>query len=992
MIFLGSELLSVQRSISSIIFISWQKITGTQNSRRHGYILSAKTTQSPISDNDTDSIILFVVDPKGIDEWKKNGYGVMYSNYPGNKWSWHKSQTVAANSNIYPLVKQYKEDEENYFTQIVTYTNNFFNFKNLNQGLSDSPVLYEDTPYFDRTFYDSSSGTTVNLLLDTYCPIMVGGTGDSDQESVSIWARPQFTEASSTTLGTVDSTNVYYPFYKYDRLWNYWSTDERSPNNKSGYTGSFDVEAGFDMAVLESGQTIQLNKRPKEGWGSTAGTTVNHTLEDNSYPSTTNYDDAQNTYIGVGAHSKKYKKQLLYKDSEEPADTDSNGENIGVEFAAGSRVYYKISYTYDGFQESPLSKVTFTEDITADSKYIKIVLDLPSAKFLNLNARVTNINIYRKTDLKALYRLVDSISLDKKDNRFQDKGNSWQCKFNDENSTISYEGLNGISETLTNLTPKYSLSCQLNDFLFVAKVNHPEIEEGSHVLLRSKQGKFSMFDWSNDFLDLPMQPKAIASFANRIFAWDESNLYIINPEEMYIEEKVEGIGILNSQSFVVTDIGLFFADRNNIYIHNGRESTAIGDTILYNQSRPEWQLGYLDAINKAEELGYTPRVVYDSIKQCLYVILQGYNDADTQSFYTSYTTHKSRIYSFNMKQKRWDYYSSPNVKSLALTGKNEVVLNDGYQIYNYRVDKRNRKAFTWESKEFVMNNPDFRKSFKRLYISGEVCLNTFNNNGVNPSADTDNAGTDWGFDSTYDDQSNYEVLDDTHDLNTSPASESDDLKVYVDGKLQTMRVQNRKPHIGNNLANDKTNSIYTVETYLPAFETANNNLKNPAGGNLNNAFSILSTSIPEFIEAPHSQYSNPSKQGEISDLVHIHKGQYLLFSATGTNGEKYEEYIRVRNIYFNWEQNDTGVNAISTAVNSVKISTFRGQLGTKAIDWYTLTSNGTIDLQDVNPLKSVMPVLKFPSGAKGKAVKVVFKNQKSFIDSFSVTYRKHRLK
>jgi len=39
-----------------------------------------------------------------------------------------------------------------------------------------------------------------------------------------------------------------------------------------------------------------------------------------------------------------------------------------------------------------------------------------------------------------------------------------------------------------------------------------------------------------------------------------------------------------------------------------------------------------------------------------------------------------------------------------------------------------------------------------------------------------------------------------------------------------------------------------------------------------------------------------------------------------------------------------------------------------------------------------MPVLKFPSGAKGKAVKVVFKNQKSFIDSFSVTYRKHRLK
>ena len=979
--------------VYNVDFVSWQKITGTQNSRRHGYILAAKTQQSPLTDSDTDSTVLFVVDPKGIDEWKKEGYAVI-NNLTNNRLGWKRSQTNAATSNLYPLVKQYKEDTGDYFTQIVSYTNNYITFKNLNPGLSDSPVKYDNTNYFDRTFYDDSSGTTVDTLLDTYSPIMVGATGDANQQSISVWARPQFdADVTTTNLGTIDSDNMYYPFYRYDRLWNYWSTSDNSPNNKSGYTGSFDVEAGFDMAVLTGSQTVKTHKRPMEGWGSTAGTSMEGNIgsgadsEDNTYYSSASYTDVDNIYSGVGAHTKKYKKQLLYKESEEPADQNSDGENIGVEFAAGSKVDYKISYTYDGFQEGPLSKATFDADITVDSKHIKMVLDIPSAGFLGLNPRVTHINVYRRSNLNSLFRLVDSISLDKKDNRFQQKDGAFQCKFNDEKVTVSYEGLNGISETLTDLTPRYALSCQLNDFLFVSKVNHPEIEEGSHILLRSKQGKFSTFDWSNDFLDLPMEPKAMAAFANRLFIWDETNMYVINPEEMYIEEKTEGIGILNSQSFVVTDVGLFFADRNNVYIHNGREANAIGDPILHNQSRPEWQLGYTDAIVKAEELGFTPRIVYDSIKQSIYVILQGYNDADTQPFDTSYNQYKSRIYSFNITQRRWDYYSSPNVKSLVLTGKNEVVLNDGYQIYNYRVDKRNKKAFTWESKEFDMGNLDFKKSFKRLHISGEVCLNTFNNSGVpTPSATTDEELViDWGLSSSNENIGNYEVLDDTHDLSIAPASESDDLKVYVDGVLQTMRVQNRKPHVGNNIANDKTGSIYEIETNLPAFETASNELKDPVGNDLKNAFSIRATSIPEFLESPQSQYQKSAKQGEIEDLVHIHKGQYLLFSGT-ENGVEYEEYVRVRNIYFTWKQSDDGLNEIDTdAANPIKITVFRGQLGTKAIDWDSINPT-------MNPLKTAMPVLRFPSGAKGKRVKIVFKNQKSFIDSFSITYRKNRLR
>lgn len=212
-----------------------------------------------------------------------------------------------------------------------------------------------------------------------------------------------------------------------------------------------------------------------------------------------------------------------------------------------------------------------------------------------------------------------------------------------------------------------------------------------------------------------------------------------------------------------------------------------------------------------------------------------------------------------------------------------------------------------------------------------------------------------------------------------------------------MRVQNRKPHIGPYLANDKTNSIYTINTMLPAFETASNGLKNPAGADLLNAFSFVISSLPEFAEPPYSQYKKPTKQGELEELVHIHKGQYLYFSGTDENGKEYGEFVRVRNFYFDWLQTNEGENDISTyssthGTNGVRVSVFRGQLGTKAIDWHGMITDGTMTMQKVNPIRTAMPVLKFPAGTKGKSVKIVFKNQKSFIDSFAVTYRRKRIK
>ncbi len=961
--------------INNVDFVTWQEVYDSTQ-KKHGYIISGKAKNSPIKDAEITSTIMAVIDNKALDKYRREGWGVNSSER--SLLNWTRVMSTAATSAIIPLAKQTAEDQKSYYTQIVSYTNDNLIFKNLNPGISDNPYAYLGWTRGMQNNYEQTPISTYSTILDSYSPIIIGSDGYNNSERLSTWIRPQFTSNNTGSLNDMG----HFPYYRHDRLWNYWARDSRSLNTGSIPLEEANIESGFDNAILIGNDSVKDNKRPTEGYGSTAGAIYVNTLDD-YYPST--YNNAINDEAVTGAHTKLINRSLLINEGYEPADQNADGENIGVEFKQGQTYYYKLSFVYDGFQESPLSDHTYDiEDIAADAKYLKMKLRVPNATSLHINSRVTHINVYRKNNLKDLYRLVKSVALDQKDDLFIESDGVFEHRFNDEKTTISYEGLNGISETLKHLTPNYALSCQLNDFLFVAKVSHPKIDDGSHILLRSKQGKFSMFDWSNDFLDLPMQPKAMAAFANRIFLFDENNTYIINPEGMYIEEKTEGVGILNSQSVVVTDDGMFFADRNNIYAHNGRNAVPIGDAILYNHSRPEWQIGYLDAIKKAESLGYTPRVVYDSIKKSLYVILQGFSEVEN-SLSGSYENNKSRIYSFNINTKRWDYYNSPNINSAIVTNKGDVVLNDGYQLYNYRIDKRNRKAFSWESKEFVMGSSNYDKVFKRLYITGELCLLNFNNIDQTSLYEDSEESEDWGLppNPASTEGTDFEVLNDEYQLNTSNASESDDLKVYVDGVLQTMRVQNRKPHIGHYLANDKTGSLYTMETELPTFETAINGLTDVDGNPIKNAFSLNKDSLPEFVDAPNSQYPSTTKQGELSELVHLHRGQYLYISGI-IGGNEVKEIVKVKKVHLKWTQNDDGLNTIVDS-NGVIVEVYRGLLGTKAQNWSGLNS-------EKRQIRIATPILKFPSGTKGKNCKIVFDNQKSYIDSFAITYRKTRMK
>ena len=90
---------------------------------------------------------------------------------------------------------------------------------------------------------------------------------------------------------------------------------------------------------------------------------------------------------------------------------------------------------------------------------------------------------------------------------------------------------------------------------------------------------YSIFDYINDFLTLKSKPTALANFNGRLYAFDEKNIYRINQQSLAIEDIYEGVGCTGKDSVVVTEYGMFFADRNGAYMHNGQSPIKISEPI-----------------------------------------------------------------------------------------------------------------------------------------------------------------------------------------------------------------------------------------------------------------------------------------------------------------------------------------------------------------------------------------------------------------------------
>jgi len=311
---------------------------------------------------------------------------------------------------------------------------------------------------------------------------------------------------------------------------------------------------------------------------------------------------------------------------------------------------YKVVYVYDKYQESTLSSEVANVEI--DNEKYSIDLEI-LVKTANLSKRISDINIYRvqstSSNPSGFYRLVKSIKLD--GNWLDNDGTSGNgltigahksYNYSDTGKLLaSYDARNSMSETMENITPHYGLSTQLNSSMIIADCWHISLEDAEQYIFKSKIHKFDTYDWTADFLKLPNIPTALAGFKGRLYAFDSNTMWRINTNGMYIEDTFDGIGCLGPDSIKVTEFGMCFLDKNNIYLHNGQVPLAIGTNI---QGYANWPSGTDYSWYNVDFSTYTPKILFDSKRTSFVVLFKSNNSSNYFAW------------AYNLPRKRWDMW------------------------------------------------------------------------------------------------------------------------------------------------------------------------------------------------------------------------------------------------------------------------------------------------------------------------------------------------
>ena len=403
---------------------------------------------------------------------------------------------------------------------------------------------------------------------------------------------------------------------------------------------------------------------------------------------------------------------LTYDDSEfdsrsyrERSDLRVTFTDAGVgTFQDDETYFWKFSFMYDGYQETPLS-TAFTH-APADDKNIQLDIDLYNTS--GLSKRVSHLVLYRASDTSAagqsnpagFYRFLGQIPIDRS---FALISNGWAGSvdfrrriFVDKlvNQGASYEARTLMPETLDTSMVNYALSTQINSMHIVGKCYKTEIPDAMNYLFKSKVNSFDQFDWTTDFLRLPTVPTALASFNGRIYAFDENNTYRINPQGFYVEDTFEGAGCYGSDSVVVTEYGMCYCDKNNVYLHDGKSPNPIASPILTGDSNYSWH-----NIVQTKE----PMVMFDAKRKSFIIFFRSTNSYSGYFF----------AWSYNLIYNRWDLlsYGASEPKGI-LHGKNgELFVAQANGYLAHFMGGASVDTWAWHSKDITVGSDTVKKKW-----------------------------------------------------------------------------------------------------------------------------------------------------------------------------------------------------------------------------------------------------------------------------------------
>jgi len=382
-----------------------------------------------------------------------------------------------------------------------------------------------------------------------------------------------------------------------------------------------------------------------------------------------------------------------------PVATGSDGDWAGP---AMKKAFYKASFVYDGYQESALVSAT-TSIYESDGLKKTYNVKIKVKDTFVLPTRITGIALYRAistqgdtTEPESLYRFIIEIPILQFSH--DDSNGWWHYTVNDTGDAEgTYEAINGMSEKIYNLHINYGINTQQNGYMFIGNCKHNEVEDAENYIFRSQPGKYSLFDWSKDFIHLPFVPVAMKGFMGKLYVFSETQLAVINPENLYIEDIVEGTGCIGPKSIMVTDTGMLWADYKQIY----RAAPAIqpiGDNIL-NVDTYGW-------LNLSNDVKKEMKSGYDS-KRKAYLI-----------FFTSGSDY--RCWSYSTTKGRWDLWETPTkVMDTSQTKDGAcILLLDDNRIAKYLADTTDSLDWEWESKRLSLGNTMLNKKIRNMKVEG----------------------------------------------------------------------------------------------------------------------------------------------------------------------------------------------------------------------------------------------------------------------------------
>ena len=400
---------------------------------------------------------------------------------------------------------------------------------------------------------------------------------------------------------------------------------------------------------------------------------------------------------------------------------DSVADTTGY-FQAGQNYEYKVSFIYDGYQEGLLTSTIYNFSDTVDRSRLSI-------KFIigQFSKRLSHICLYRRDDVNDLFKLVKEIETDDTWNE-DTESDLFSTEIVDKGPLgATYESRSGLNQELDTIKVKYGLSAEIDGYLFAGQCSHDKIENASNLVFRSKPGKFSIFDYANDTIQLKSPPTAMANFMGRLYIFDKENTYRVNQESLVIEDIFEGIGCLSKNSVIITEYGMFYADRNGAYMHNGTIPQKISNAIFKGGDiSGTTTFGGTDNINDVSwdntagnSTTNPPIVSFDANMQSVLFLVE-YYDVSTNSDGDNSNLRIYYLWSYNIPKQRWDLWELDNNVNMGkpfIGDKSKVYIPIDSGIYELRGGSTKRD-FTWISKKLNMEVDSVLKVFNKLKVNG----------------------------------------------------------------------------------------------------------------------------------------------------------------------------------------------------------------------------------------------------------------------------------